>query len=462
MKQKNLIYVFADQWRAHAVGFAHCDPVLTPNMDAFAAGGMKFTNAISTYPLCSPHRASLMTGKYPTSCGVWTNCKPGLDETILLKPQETCISDVLAQGGYHTAYIGKWHLDASELNFNRNPPSGAAVWDAFTPPGERRHGFEFWYSYGAMDDHLHPHYWKDTPHQIKPELYSPIHETNIALEYLEHRDKDNPFALFLSWNPPHPPYDLLPEEYLTLYRDKTLTYRENVPQQFREDPLFQLNMRRYFGAITALDEQFGRITRYLKENDLEQDTILVLSADHGDTMGSHGLYGKNIWYEESIRIPLVFGGSDIPPGSCDSLLASPDHMPTLLGLLGLEPPSCVEGSNLAPAVYGALVEHAPETAFLCMIPGMPEMVHAYSARGLYNRSFGWRGIRTKTHTYIVDNGTQPGCPQQRYLYDNEHDPYQLSPMLLTVGSREDAQYEALLRPYLERLNDSFLLNREEY
>ena len=94
MERKNLIYIFADQWRAQAIGAAGADPVVTPNMDAFAAQSMECTNAVSTYPLCSPHRASLLTGKYPQSCGMWTNCKTGLDDVIMLRPQEVTISDV--------------------------------------------------------------------------------------------------------------------------------------------------------------------------------------------------------------------------------------------------------------------------------------------------------------------------------------------------------------------------------
>ena len=128
-KQKNLLYIFADQWRAHAVGAAGEDPVATPNMDRFAQESMSCTNAISTYPLCSPHRAALMTGKYPTSCGMWTNCKIGLDEVVMLKPQEITISDVLHDCGYATAYIGKWHLDGSEKNFYKDPKSGAVNWE---------------------------------------------------------------------------------------------------------------------------------------------------------------------------------------------------------------------------------------------------------------------------------------------------------------------------------------------
>ena len=189
----NLIYIFADQWRYHAMGCAEGDQVLTPNMDAFAKESLCFENAYSTFPLCTPHRGSLMTGKYPFSIGLWTNCKTGLEEKLMLKPQEVCIGNVLQENGYDTGYIGKWHLDASEQNFTQNPKSGAKNWDAYTPPGERRQGFDYWLSYGACDDHLNPHYWADSPRQICPGKWSAEYETDIALKYLEgHGKGDNP------------------------------------------------------------------------------------------------------------------------------------------------------------------------------------------------------------------------------------------------------------------------------
>ena len=132
----NLIYVFADQWRYHAMGCVNQDQVQTPNMDRFAQESLQFDHAYST------------------------NCKIGLEEKLMLKPQETCIGNVLKDSGYQTAYIGKWHLDASEQNFCEHPESGAEHWDAYTPPGERRQGFDYWLSYGACDDHLNPHYWQ--------------------------------------------------------------------------------------------------------------------------------------------------------------------------------------------------------------------------------------------------------------------------------------------------------------
>ena len=106
MSCKNLLFVFADQWRRMAMGCAGQDPVLTPRMDAFASKSMYCTDATSSFPLCSPHRASLFTGRWPQSTGMFTNCKPGL--SVRLRDEEVCIGEVMKENGYRTAYIGKW------------------------------------------------------------------------------------------------------------------------------------------------------------------------------------------------------------------------------------------------------------------------------------------------------------------------------------------------------------------
>ena len=231
--KKNLVYVFADQWRFHAIGCSNEDDVCTPYMDSFASESLICTGAVSSYPLCSPHRAALMTGKHPLSCGMWTNCKTGLNEKICLSPDEITIHDVLHDAGYETAYVGKWHLDESEQNYSSRPRSGAEEWDAYTPPGERRHHIDFWYSYGAMNDHLHPHYWHDDERQINADQWSAQHDTDIALRWLKDRkDKKQPFSLFISWNPPHPPYDSIPVELVST-RDRKI--RENVPEEMRNN-----------------------------------------------------------------------------------------------------------------------------------------------------------------------------------------------------------------------------------
>lgn len=457
MSKKNLIYVFADQWRGQAIGAAGEDQVKTPHMDGFAKESMAFCHALSTYPLCSPHRASLLTGKYPYCCGMWTNCKTGLDEVVMLKPQEVTITDILHDNGYENAYIGKYHLDASEMNFHKTPQSGAVNWDAFTPQGERRHHVDFWYSYGAMDNHLTPHYWKDDYNMERVVKWSPEHETDVALSYLDHRDKTRPFCLFLSWNPPHPPYDLLPADYQKRYENRELRFRPNVPEELRQNGNFQKAFREYYGAIEGLDDQFGRMMEYLDREGLTEDTVVVLSADHGDCMGSHGQMGKNIWYEESIRIPLYMRGPHIAKGRSDALIASQDHMPTLLELLDMSIPDTVQGRSFAAIAKGMKMEEEPESAFLCMIPGMPDLVEEYRKLGLNNKAFGWRGIRTRDVTYVVHNGTVPSQARKRFYYDNHRDPYQMSPVEVQKGDSLAEKYDRLLQVYLEKTKDPFLL-----
>lgn len=461
-KKQNLLYIFADQWRYEAMGCHGADCVMTPSMDQFAGESMRFTHAYSTFPLCSPHRASLMTGKYPFCTGVWTNCKIGLEEKVMLRPQETCIGDVLKAAGYKTGYIGKWHLDASELNFNVHPESGADNWDAYTPPGERRHGFDYWLSYGACDQHIDPHYWRDSKTQIRPGKWSAEYETDQAIAFMEQmRERDEPFALFLSYNPPHLPYELVPEEYYKQYREAEVEFRENVPEGMRTGVL-ETQTRQYFAAVTGIDCQFGRICDYLREYGMEEETLVFLSADHGEMLGSHGLMSKNVWYEESIHIPfMVRQKGRILPGVNEHIFSSPDHMPTVLGLLGLTIPDTCQGVNFAGDILEG-DENVPQDMFLCSFPGGAEMVEAFSERGLSHKCYGWRGLKTVDYTYVVVNGYVPGEERREYFYDDAGDPYQMRPKLLEPCDDNCLikRLRGRLREYLEFTRDPFLLPDE--
>lgn len=458
----NIIYIFADQWRYHAMGCAHQDQAVTPNIDDFAQESLCFENAYSTFPLCTPHRGSLMTGKYPFSLGLWTNCKIGLEEKLMLKPQEICIGNVLQSAGYHTAYIGKWHLDTPEQNFTSHPESGAVNWDAYTPPGERRQGFAYWLSYGACDDHLNPHYWADSPKQICPGKWSAEYETDKALEYLEeHKNDDTPFAMFVSYNPPHLPYELVPKCYYEKFQDLKIEWRPNVPEKKRT-PKMEIIARQYFAAVYGIDEQFGRILKYLRENKMEENTLVVLSADHGEMLGSHGLMSKNVWYEESIHIPLMMRQKNrIQPGKSEVLFASPDHMPTILELLNLPVPDTCEGISHSASVLG-IEEIEPECMFLCSYPGSPESVSVFAKVGQTHKAHGWRGIKTKENTYVITNGYMPEDKQIEYLYDDKKDPWQLHPQIIERNCQEPTvlKLRKLLREYLDMLKDPFLWEKK--
>ncbi len=458
--KKNLLYIFADQWRAHALSNAGDVNLKTPNMDEFAKDSCRVVNAISTYPLCSPHRASLMTGKYPLNCGFWTNCKTGLSISPTLNPQEVTISDVLKENGYNTAYIGKWHLDSSTLNYRGEGDTLCKGWDSFTPPGERRHHFDYWHSYGAMDEHLSPHYWEDDKEPIVINKWSPEHETDVLIDYFDtQKNEENPFFAMLSWNPPHPPYDKVPQKYLDLLDDEII-FRDNVSEEWKTNEENIASFREYFAAIMGLDVQFGRIIKYLKDNNLYDNTTIILSSDHGDCMGSHDRVGKNIWFEESINIPFYVKDDSIKIKECDALFESCDHAPTVLDLLDVKIPNTMEGKSIKPLLEGKAFQEK-EYAFLCMIPGMPNLVEPYLNKGLNSKGYGFRGLRTKDFTYIIDNKLNPSEKQERYFYDNKNDKYQLNPTVLKKDDDICKRLDPILKEICKSQKDFFIFNREE-
>lgn len=467
-ERPNLIYIFADQWRRQAVGFEKEDPVLTPNMDKFAEESLVFDNAISCFPLCSPHRASLLTGKYPLSTGFFTNCKIGCD--VALREEEKCIGDVVKAAGYDTAYIGKWHLDLPEVNLCDNPVSGARNWDAYTEPGAKRHGFDYWYSYGTFDEHLTPHYWMDSPEMIKINQWSVEHETDMALDYLRNHEKDKPFTLLLSWNPPHSPYDQVPEKYRKLYEGRDIPLRENFSLErsvlgvgdVYDGDLEKLkeNTLNYYAAVSGLDDNFGRILEELKKLKLEDNTIVVLSSDHGDMLGSHGLISKNIWYEESIGVPFIIRWPNkVKEGKTDLLFASPDIMPTLLSAMELEIPETVEGRDFSDALSGMECEEQT-SVYICSCPGSEGLIKKFKKEGYEMEEYGWRGVRTKRYTYVVNKGYAPSEGKlERYLYDNEKDPYQKNPLKLNsvLENPIALELEGELKKWLVKLKDPFTI-----
>ncbi len=465
-KKPNLVYIFADQWRRDAVGFRGEEPVQTPHIDEFARNNLIFDHALSCTPLCSPHRAALMTGRYPQTTGVYTNCKLGAD--IMLSPDEVGFGDALKEAGYATGYIGKWHLDLPELNVTSQPESGAKEWDAYTPPGPKRQGFDFWYSYGADDHHLTPHYWMDSPKQIQVNQWSLEHETDVALDYLRRQTSEQPFALFLSWNPPHSPFELVPEHYKERYANCEVKLRPNVQADtlmaHTGEPIpgglakLERYTRDYWAAITGLDDQFARILSELKQLGLEEDTIVVLSADHGELLGAHGLMAKHSWHEESIGIPCMMRWPNrLQSGTTDVLFNSVDIMPTLLGLMDVAIPTTVEGTDFSPVLLGH-GEVEMETAFICAFPGRKEVIELFRSMGLDNKEYGWRGVRTKRHTYVIHKGYAPDQPIERLLYDLEADPYQMNPLRLANSDENELalKLEAALLKWLERTKDSFL------
>lgn len=457
---KNLIFIFADQWRRSATGFAKEENVITPNIDEFAKDSMVFTNAVSTGPLCSPARASILTGQYPQTHGVLTNCKTGLDHE--LKDSSITILDVLKQNNYYVGYIGKWHLHSPDENFSKNPISGARDWDAYTPP-HRRHGVDYWYSYGAYDHHLKPHYWHNSHEMIEIDKWSVEHETDKALEFLD-KNKDKPFSLFLSYNPPHTPLDLVPEKYVKMYENKDVVLFPNVvledvidhtktmekSLQFTEDSLKQA-LKKYYAAITGIDENFGRIMNYLKENNLYENSVIVLTSDHGEMFASHGLWSKHVWYEESVGVPFLIRVPDANIGTTDVVLGSVDIMPTLLEILNLKVPNTVQGTNLKDAILEN--KQIQNYAFMYAMPGALKNIAEFKKENLDYKEYGWRAVKDKRYTFVLNRGYLPNSIEEKILYDNLLDKYQLYPQM--SENELTKKYEKLIKEWLKKQNDHF-------
>lgn len=461
LKKPNVLIVFPDEMRAHALGFMKQDPSHTPHLNQFSKQSVVLTQAVSNFPLCTPFRGMLMTGQYPYRNGIQGNSHTGVpgqfggkDFGIELKKETRTWSDILKEEGYSLGYIGKWHLDTPEAPFisSSNNPMEGRYWNDWTPP-DRRHGFDFWYAYGTYDEHMKPMYWANNTPRNEPifvDQWSPEHEADIAIEFLRnengaYRDKDNPFTLVISMNPPHSPYDQVPEKYLEKFKNETsksLNVRPNVqwdkeyqegygPEYFKE----------YMAMVHGVDDQFGRIVDELERLELAQDTIVLFFSDHGCCLGSNGHPTKNVHYDEAMRIPMLFRWpGKLNPKHDPILFSAPDIYPTLFGLLGLSDliPDTVEGQNFAATLYGEETDTRPTSQFYTFMP--------YGAQ-----SYGRRGVRTDRYTLMIDR--RIGKPLKFVLHDNLKDPYQQENIAKENQLLIDELISNELMPWLEHSGD---------
>ncbi|SIN88612.1 sulfatase family protein [Agromyces cerinus] len=363
--QRNIVVVMADQFRAEAIAALGTDPVVTPNLDRLVAEGCAVQHSVSSYPVCSPHRAMFLTGMTPSHNGVTlnVNSETAADGVGLRDGVETWAS-VLADRGYRTGYIGKWHLEppvaADELHGEGRRDDGK-VWDAWSPPG-RRFGFEFWHAYGAADRHLAPHYWvgdAERHERLDVDRWSAAHEVDVAIDFVaDAAARAEPFALMVSLNPPHQPFEEVPARYRRNFEqvsDDQLLTRPNVPFGTPVAREAGRVARDYFAAITGVDEQIGRLVAALDSIASASDTIVAFTSDHGMQLGSHGLMYKNVPYEESMRIPLVLRCPGfVPPGRSEEMVSSLDFAPTILGLVGSASarPEGMVGSDRSDSLTG--------------------------------------------------------------------------------------------------------------
>ncbi|MCG9127219.1 sulfatase [Candidatus Poribacteria bacterium] len=418
-RKPNLVFVFGDQHRQCDVGCADNPQVQTPAMDQLAQEGMYFPNTFTNVPICVPARGCLMTGKYPLNHKAVSNDLP-------LPLSETGIAEIFKDDGYATGYIGKWHLGGVPRNKTITP--------------EMRFGFDHWVGWNCHHNYFNAPYHDSDGNQFKIEGYEPDFQTDKAIEFFKDY-ADDPFCLYLSWGPPHNPYEHVPEHYKEMYPPDEIQLRPNAV----DTPNTRRDLSGYYSHITALDENLGKLMSALDEIGIAEDTILVYTSDHGDMIGSHGHVRKERPWDESSRIPFMIRyPKRIPAGvTRETLLSLVDFMPSMLSLCGLSIPDGVEGIDLSDAMLGQTIDE-PESVFL----GVPLHGGEGNNWGLKE----WRGIRTHQHTYARQyDGTG------WLLYDNDADPYQMNNLIDDSDSQTiRKELESELQKWLTRTNDPFL------
>jgi len=420
-RKPNVVFILADQWRSQACGYSGDANLLgrTPNLDRLAAESVNFTHAVSCCPVCTPYRASLMTGQYPLTHGLFLN-------DLCLSARATSLAQAFGRAGYDTAYIGKWHLDGHGRS-------------SYIPP-ERRQGFAYWKALECTHHYNHSAYYagNDPTQRVWPE-YDAIAQTRDAQQYVRARGKrSNPYLLVRSWGPPHIPYDSAPEAYKKLFAAEKLTMRPNAQPEFSRD------LAGYYAHIAALDDCAGELLKTIDASGERDNTIVVFTSDHGDMLGSQGMSRKQRPWDESIRVPFLLRYPSVAwKRSIDMPVNTPDIMPTLLGLCGVPVPASVQGDDHSALIRGGSAPADNPVLIQCISP-FGEWVRAHGGRE-------YRGVRTRRHTFVRDlNGPW-------LLYDNESDPYQMDNLANKPEHRSlQADLDAALQQLLAKTNDDFL------
>ena len=373
-QRPNVLLVMTDQQRWDTLSCAG-GPAETVNIDYLAAEGTVFTHAYTATPSCIPARASLMTGMDPWHTGI-LGMGPGQPQCANLP---NTLPAALARAGYHTQGVGKMHfhpqrslqgfghtvIDESARVVDPGFVSDYAAWFDRNKPADVDR-----YEHG-----IDANSWMARPYHLPEHLHATNWTASESIRFLQRRDPTRPFFLKASFARPHSPYDP-PQWYFDLYGDRDLPEPaigewagvHDVPRDAadpnawhgrRSDAEIHRARAGYYGCVHHIDHQMGRIMRELRRQHLDDNTIVIFTADHGDMMGDHHLWRKTYAYEGSAHIPLIVR---LPKslregivGSSDAPVCLQDIMPTLLDAAGVDIPDTVDGASLLPLVRGEQV-----------------------------------------------------------------------------------------------------------
>jgi arylsulfatase len=444
----NILWYCTDQQRFDTIGALNNPHVQTPRLDSFMREAVTFTHTYCQSPVCTPSRASFLTGMYPSALHV--NGNGSADFPVAL--EDHLVTNRLAREGYDCGLIGKLHIASAYNGIENRVDDGYRTFHY--SHGNRKDGHDYFDWIRQQGENPEVHLKNRTenplvnaagiPKQLqKAGLYLPTEEsdnvpphlhqsfwcTEMAVDFLEaNESNEQPWLLSINPFDPHPPFDP-PWEYYRRYdpeslpgahfKDSDIAQQKKLANagvdfqsetQHPEEFGHQAMQAAYYAMITQLDHQFGRLLDHLEEIGQRDNTIIIFTSDHGEALGDHGLSQKGCrFYEGSVRVPLMISW----PGhfregiTSDALVELTDLTPTFYDLLNIEPPYDVQGKSLLPVLTGKSVEHRDfvRSEFLGAL-ALPDQTHATM----------YRDRKWKLITYHAKNMFE--------LFDLESDPWE--------------------------------------
>ena len=416
-KPRNIVFILVDDLRHDVFGFTGHPFAGTPHIDSLAKNGVHMKNAFVTTSLCSPSRATILTGLYVHRHHVVDNNTPVAKGTMLF-------SQYLQQTGYQTAFIGKWHMGGEG--------------------DDPQPGFDHWVSFRGQGHYL-PH--KDglnvNGKRVPSKGYITDELTDYALDWLNSLQPDKPFMLYLSHKATHAEF-IPAKRHQGRYQDKPMPdLVADTPDDYADKPMWVKNQRnswhgvefayhsnldvedyykRYCETLLAVDDSVGRVLDLLREKNLLDSTLVIFMGDNGFLFGEHGLIDKRNAYEESMRIPLVMQCPELFKGGgvVDQMVANLDIAPTILDAAGLVPPENLDGKSFLPLAQGR------------EIPWRDALLYEYYWERNFPQTPAMHAIRTDKYKYIHYYGIW----DTDELYDLEEDPREIKNLVRSPAHKQ--------------------------
>lgn len=433
-KRPNIIFFLGEGLRADECGFMGNKLLRTPNMDALAREGTVFRNAFVTNALCLPSRASFLTGAWSHTTGAVTN------EEATVPIDFRMVNDILRDGGYETAFIGKSHVAGALLD----------------------HPWDYYFGFKGQADYLNPTVTERTGTgegvtRTFRDTYVDDLLTDRAARWVEGRTGDKPFCLFLWFYAPHAPF-YRPRRMLTRFNgvrvpvpgdfDEDLKNYPGKPRAvagatnkigtsfvFFDDPRsLEEVIKNHYVGVECNDENIGQVLSVVKRQGLMDDTAVLLSSDHGFFLGEHTLYDKRLMYEPSIRVPMILHyPKRVKRQTRAEMVLNVDAAPTLLDLAGLPTPKTMQGRSFLGLAEGRA---QPDWR--------KDWLYEYYEYPGFENVRPHRGVRTERYKYI-HYFTEP---EEYELYDLRTDPHEDHNL---YGRPEQAALTARLKARLDEL-----------